>query len=73
MEKRCEMVVVEPEVEWKISGEEVGSCNCVWGCPCQFNGVPTHGHCEALLVWDIQQGHFGDTNQDGARYARVYS
>jgi hypothetical protein len=35
----------------RIAGEEVGNCNCTWGCPCQFNALPTTGHCEAFLAW----------------------
>ncbi len=67
------MTVADSKVEWKISGEEVVSCNCAWGCPCQFNGLPTTGRCEAFLAWDIHEGHYGDTRLDGARFARVYS
>lgn len=67
------MTVSGTTVSWQISGEEVLSCNCAWGCPCQFNDRPTHGRCEAFAVWDIREGHFGDTSLDGARYARIYS
>ena len=30
---------------WEIKGREFGNCNCSYGCPCQFNALPTHGHC----------------------------
>jgi hypothetical protein len=60
-------------IEWRIKGEEVGNCNCAWGCPCQFNSLPTTGRCEALLAWQISDGHFGDTQLDGVRFARLYS
>ena len=53
---------------WHISGEEVVSCNCAWGCPCQFNALPTYGNCEALTAMDIQRGHFGSTPLDGVRF-----
>src|SRR5690242_10480914 len=33
---------------WRIAGEEAGGCNCAWGCPCQFNALPTHGRCEGF-------------------------
>jgi hypothetical protein len=59
--------------KWRIAGEEVGSCNCSWGCPCQFNALPTHGRCEAALAWEIREGHYGDTRLDGVRFARIYS
>jgi hypothetical protein len=59
--------------KWRIAGEEVVSCNCAWGCPCQFNALPTHDRCEAVAAWEIRDGHFGDTRLDGIRFARVYS
>jgi hypothetical protein len=61
------------QTAWRIAGEEVGHCNCDWGCPCQFNAPPTTGRCEALLAWEVREGHFGDTSLDGVRFARVYS
>jgi hypothetical protein len=60
-------------IKWRIAGEEVVSCNCAWGCPCQFNALPTHGRCEAVAAWEIHDGYFGDTRLDGIRFARVYS
>ena len=60
------------KTEWQISGEEVGSCNCDWGCPCQFNAPPTTGHCEALIAYDIRAGHYGDTSLEGVRFAGIY-
>jgi hypothetical protein len=59
------------ETEWRIAGEEVGSCNCDWGCPCQFNANPTHGNCYAVIGFEIREGHFGDTRLDGVRFAEV--
>ena len=56
---------------WSMSGEELGSCNCAWGCPCQFNALPTTGRCEALVAWRIDKGHFGDTSLDGLVFASV--
>ena len=56
---------------WSISGEEIASCNCAWGCPCQFNALPTSGRCEALVAWRIDKGHFGDTSLDGVVFASV--
>ena len=42
------------KVHWHIRGEEVGGCNCAWGCPCQFNALPTHGRCEGIMVIRIE-------------------
>jgi hypothetical protein len=58
-------------VSWRLAGEEVTSCNCAWGCPCQFNARPTHGQCEAIINVDIHEGHYGDTDMGGLRFSRV--
>ena len=47
-------------VDWEIKAREFGNCNCDYGCPCQFNALPTHGNCEAVVGFDIEEGHFGD-------------
>jgi hypothetical protein len=57
--------------DWRIAGEELVSCNCDWGCPCQFNALPTTGNCEALVAFQIRDGHFGDTPMDGVTFAEV--
>jgi hypothetical protein len=58
-------------IDWRIAGEEVGSCNCDWGCPCQFESDPTHGNCKTLIGYEIREGHFGETSLDGVRFAEV--
>jgi hypothetical protein len=60
------------QTKWHITGEEAASCNCAWGCPCQFNALPTNGRCEALAGWQIREGYFGNTRLDGVRFARIY-
>ena len=60
-------------IKWRIRGEEVVSCDCSWGCPCQFNGLPTNGRCEAIAAFDIHQGHYADVRLDGIRFLRVCS
>ena len=42
------------EFDWKIRGPEVSTCNCNWGCPCQFNSLPTHGNCRAGVAMRIE-------------------
>jgi hypothetical protein len=58
--------------DWHIVGEEINSCNCDWGCPCQFNALPTHGYCEAFVTVAIEHGNFGATSLDGVTYAQVF-
>ena len=57
---------------WRIVADETGTCNCAWGCPCQFNALPTHGRCEALVAVRIREGHYGSTRLDGVVYAIAY-
>ncbi|MFY0690498.1 MAG: DUF1326 domain-containing protein [Paracoccaceae bacterium] len=59
--------------DWHIQAEEIANCNCNYGCPCQFGVLPTTGTCEAVVVYDIQKGHYGDTKLDGLRAAGVYA
>ncbi len=55
-------------VDWSMEGVEFANCNCDWGCPCQFNGVPTKGDCRALVFIHIDRGHFADTPLNGLRW-----
>lgn len=55
-------------VEWKMHGTELVNCNCNWGCPCQFNSLPSKGHCRAHGFFQIDRGHFGEVNLDGLRW-----
>ena len=56
-------------VKWTIKGREFLHCNCAYGCPCQFNALPTRGNCRAVLAIEIQEGHHGDTKLDGLKIA----
>ena len=58
-------------VEWEIEGVELVSCNCAYGCPCQFNAPPTYGSCHTVGGYQITKGHFGLTSLDGVRMATI--
>ncbi|MCI0431303.1 MAG: DUF1326 domain-containing protein, partial [Rhodospirillales bacterium] len=60
-------------VQWMVKGREFANCNCSFGCPCQFNDLPTHGNCRAAIGYQIDQGHFGDVRLDGLRAAALYA
>jgi hypothetical protein len=60
-------------VEWSMQGMEFGNCNCAVGCPCQFNALPTHGHCRAHTFVQIERGRFGDVPLDGLRWGILAS
>ena len=54
-------------IPWEIHAVEVGNCNCAYGCPCQFNALPTYGTCEAAVGIQIEKGFFGDVSLDGLK------
>lgn len=55
--------------DWELHGVEFGNCNCSYGCPCQFNALPTHGHCQAIGFFTIAGGNFGTAKLDGLNMA----
>ena len=59
--------------DWYLKGDELGHCNCAWGCPCQFNALPTHGDCRAVIGFDVREGRYGDVSLDGTRFASIVS
>ena len=54
---------------WEIKGRELINCNCSYGCPCQFNALPTKGYCEAIGAIAIDQGRYGGVSLDGLSVA----
>lgn len=61
-----------PDVNWMISAREFSNCNCAYGCPCQFNALPTHGFCQAVAGMEIDEGYHGDTKLDGLRFVGIF-
>ena len=58
-------------VDWRIRGPSITNCNCAWGCPCQFNSLPTYGDCRAVVAMQVDEGHFGDVDLAGLRFATL--
>ena len=54
---------------WEIQARELINCNCSYGCPCQFNALPTHGFCEAIGAVAIDKGRYGDVDLGGLNIA----
>ncbi len=50
---------------WQLAVDYVESCNCDFGCPCNFTGYPTGGFCEAVVAYHVKKGRFGATRLDG--------
>lgn len=61
------------DVKWMIDGANFSHCSCTYGCPCQFNALPTHGYCRAVIGISIDKGYHGDTSLDGVKLAGVFS
>lgn len=60
-------------IDWYVEGVEFGSCNCDYGCPCQFESLPTGGSCRGFEVIRIDKGHFGEVKLDGLNVALIYA
>jgi hypothetical protein len=60
-------------IEWRVKATELANCNCAYGCPCQFNALPTHGDCRAAVGYEIEEGHFGAVRLDGLRAVMLVS
>jgi len=60
-------------VDWSIKGPHLANCNCAYGCPCQFNALPSDGSCRAVIAWRIDEGHYGDVRLDGLYAVNTYS
>jgi len=56
-------------IDWMIRGPEIATCNCAYGCPCQFNALPTSGNCRAAVAMRIDEGYFGKVKLDGLHWA----
>ena len=55
---------------WKLNRERSSSsCNCDWGCPCNFNARPTTGKCEGGWTWHVEEGAYGNVRLDGLTFS----
>jgi hypothetical protein len=61
------------KIDWMLKGPWLTTCNCVVGCPCQFNALPSHGHCRAAVGCEIEEGYFGNVRLDGVRFAGLFA
>ena len=58
---------------WNMKTDYVETCNCDYGCPCNFSGFPTYGNCRALLLFHIRSGSYGNTRLDGVDFILAQS
>jgi len=58
--------------DFEIEGVALWQCQCpAYGCPCQRNGLPTHGTCHASDFAHISKGHYGGVRLDGLKVVMV--
>jgi hypothetical protein len=63
----------EKKTKWQTHVYYLDSCNCDWGCPCQFNARPTHGNCEGVSGIHIIKGNYGNIRVDGLNMSWIAS
>ena len=54
---------------WTLNGTVLIACNCDFGCPCNFNALPSRGFCEGGWIWHVDEGAYGDTRLDGLNFS----
>jgi hypothetical protein len=57
---------------WRVNGEYFEACSCDFVCPCPTSNMaarPTKGHCDAGLIFHVDQGSYGATRLDGLNFA----
>lgn len=65
-DKAVNMSSTVPQIpDWHLKSDYVETCNCDYGCPCNFNGFPTYGFCRSLILFHIQSGNYGNIILDG--------
>jgi hypothetical protein len=59
------------DIKWEVSGDYFENCNCNVVCPCLVSAAapltsnPTQDHCDVVLAFHVDSGHYGDVKLDG--------
>jgi hypothetical protein len=53
---------------WTMKGTVLIACNCAYGCPCNFNALPTTGKCEGEWTWHVEEGAYGTVDLRGVTF-----
>lgn len=67
----------EKEKVWRIEGDFMESCNCAVSCPCALNSTgnntmpATEGHCDLILAFHIEKGHFENVDLSDLAFAII--
>ena len=54
---------------WQVKGAVLVACNCDYGCPCNFNALPTRGKCEGQWTWHVDEGTYGEVTLDDLNFS----
>lgn len=58
--------------DFRLEGVAIWQCQCpAYACPCQKNGLPTHGMCHASDFAHIRSGRYGKVSLDGLNVVMV--
>jgi hypothetical protein len=55
--------------DMELKGTVLVSCNCDYGCPCNFNALPTAGKCEGHWTWHVEKGKADGVSLDGVNFS----
>lgn len=64
---------------WRISGEYFENCNCDVVCPCEVSAQgpltarPDQGHCDVVLAFRVDEGHYGAVEIGGLNVAVMFN
>lgn len=58
---------------WNMKADYVETCNCEYGCPCNFSGFPTYGFCQSIILFHIISGSYVNTKLDGLDFITALS
>jgi hypothetical protein len=61
--------VAHTPAKWQLTGTAFIACNCEYGCPCNFNALPSHGFCEGGWTWHVEVGSVDDVSLDGLNFS----
>jgi hypothetical protein len=54
---------------WRLRGTVLIACNCDYGCPCNFNALPTYRECEGGWTWHVEDGSRDGVSLSGLTFS----
>lgn len=64
-------MVHSEKAKWNLKTYYLDTCNCNWGCPCQFMAPPTFGKCEGISAFHVKKGKYGKVPLDNLNAALI--